>query len=91
MPSHARENFAYLTDNVTLHTQLVDAGCGIGFCLVGSDRPDRIRVLPDTYRLRYRVWVAMHENLKASRTHRAVFTQLARTLRERLQARRSGG
>lgn len=85
LPSFERADFGYLTDNVTLHTHLVDAGCGIGLCRVVNHRPDRVRVLAETYSLRYRVWLAMHENLKASRTHHAVFTHMARALKTRLQ------
>ncbi|HEY0254820.1 MAG TPA: LysR family transcriptional regulator, partial [Kofleriaceae bacterium] len=84
LPSFERNDFTYMTDNVTLYAHLVDAGCGIGLCRVVENRPDRVRVLAESYRLRYRVWVAMHENLKASRTHRAVFTHMTRALRQQL-------
>lgn len=81
LPAFDRDAFSYATDTIHLHKSLVDAGCGIGFCLVDRKRTDRIRILPDSYSLRFSVWVAMHEDLKSNRTFRALFRALAQSLK----------
>jgi len=60
------------------------AGLGVGYCQVGIGRrdPDLVPVLPSLVLARVGVWLAMHEDLRASRRIRALFGHLARELME---------
>lgn len=55
------------------------AGLGIGGCQVGIARrdPDLVPVLPEAFSFDLEVWVAMHEDLKASLRMRLMFDHLA--------------
>jgi len=71
--------FALRTDSHLAHLRAVQAGFGIGICQVALARrdPDLERVLPDAFALRLGVWLAMHEDQRASARCRAVFDGLA--------------
>jgi DNA-binding transcriptional LysR family regulator len=58
------------------------SGLGVGYCQVGVGRrdPDLVPVLPGLVLARIGVWLAMHEDLRASRRVRALFDHLAREL-----------
>jgi DNA-binding transcriptional LysR family regulator len=58
------------------------AGLGVGYCQVGVGRrdPDLVPVLPGLVLARIGIWLAMHEDLRASRGVRALFDHLAREL-----------
>lgn len=71
-----KANFTYMVNSPIMYSRLVDAGCGIGFCLADSKRTDRIRILEKYYNLRSEVWIAMHENLKTSQKYRLIFRLL---------------
>src|ERR1700757_420108 len=51
--------------------RLSDADCP------GAQDPDLVRLLPEAFELRLGVWLAMHENLRATPRCRAVFDGLA--------------
>ena len=70
-------SFSYMANSPVMYSRLVDADCGIGFCRVDLKRKDRIRVLASYYNLRSEVWIAMHENLRASRKYKVIFSALA--------------
>lgn len=75
--SFDRSSFSYMANSPMMYSRLVDAGCGVGFCRVDAKRKDRIRVLASYYNLRSEVWIAMHENLRASRKYKIIFSALA--------------
>jgi DNA-binding transcriptional LysR family regulator len=60
------------------------AGLGVGYCQIGVGRrdPDLIPVLPGLVLARIGVWLAMHEDLGASRRVRVLFDRLAKELIE---------
>lgn len=59
------------------------AGLGIGICpeLVAQRDESLIAILKDQFRIRYEVWLAMHEDLKHDRAVRATQKHLAAGLR----------
>jgi DNA-binding transcriptional LysR family regulator len=74
----SREMFALRTDNDLAAIAALRAGFGIGACQVGLARRDRtlVRVLAESFAFRLETWVAMHEDLRASRRCRVVFDAL---------------
>jgi len=76
-----RSNFTYMANSPIMYSRLVDAGCGIGFCRVDTKRKDRIRILANHYNLRSEVWIAMHENLRASQKYRLIFRTLGEEIK----------
>lgn len=62
------------------------AGLGVGYCQVGVGRrdPDLVPVLPGLVLAHIGIWLAMHEDLRATRRVRALFDHLARELVEYL-------
>jgi DNA-binding transcriptional LysR family regulator len=84
----SQHGIALTADLFTLRTdndlaQLAAMGFGIGVCQVGIARrePDFIQVLPDAFGFDLEVWVAMHEDLRATRRMRLMFDHLAAELR----------
>ncbi len=73
-----RESFAFRSDNDLAQLAAVRAGFGIGAVQLPIARraPDLVRVLEDQFRYEMEVWVAMHEDLKASRRMRLMFDWL---------------
>ena len=80
-PLLLRTDFSYACDSVALHSRFVDAGCGLGLCWVDRSRTDRIRILPDIHSAKFTLSVAMHEDLKKNRKYRAVFNEVANSLK----------
>lgn len=82
-PMLGRGAFALRTDSDLAQLAAIRAGFGIGICQVPIARrePDILPVLPDAFALDLPVWIVMHEDLKTSRRHRAVFDALAEGLR----------
>lgn len=71
--------FALRTDSDIAQWMAIRAGFGIGFCQVALARRERDieRVLPDIVDVKLGVWLAMHEDLRATPRCRAVFDGLA--------------
>lgn len=82
-PMLGRAAFALRTDSDLAQLAAIRAGFGIGICQVPIARrePDLVPVLADAFALNLPVWIVMHEDLKTSRRHRAVFDALAEGLR----------
>ncbi len=58
------------------------AGAGIRACqLALAQRDGLVPVLPDAFAPGFETWIAMHEDLRASRACRVVFDALAEGLR----------
>jgi DNA-binding transcriptional LysR family regulator len=74
-----RGMFALRTDSDLAQLAAVRAGFGIGVCQVGLARrdPSLVRVLPDAFSIGLETWLAMHEDLRASRRCRAASDALA--------------
>jgi DNA-binding transcriptional LysR family regulator len=77
-----RESFAFRSDNDLAQLAAVRAGFGIGAAQLPIARRDAdlVRVLEDQFRYEMEVWVAMHEDLKASRRMRLMFDWLVEGL-----------
>jgi DNA-binding transcriptional LysR family regulator len=60
----------------------IRAGFGIGVCqtIIVRGDPDLVHLFPDEFAPSLEVWIAMHEDLKASAPMRAVFDHLAGAL-----------
>ena len=80
--SLAREAFAFRSDNDLAQLAALRAGFGVGGCQAPIARrdPDLIPVLEDQFRADMEFWVAMHEDLKASRRMRLMFDWLVEGL-----------
>jgi DNA-binding transcriptional LysR family regulator len=76
-------HFAFRTDSDVAQLMAVRAGFGIGFCQTALARrnSDLEHVLPDAFRFKLPVWLAMHENLRTTPRCRAVFDGLAAGLK----------
>jgi DNA-binding transcriptional LysR family regulator len=74
--------FTLRTDNDLAQLAAIRAGFGIGVCQVGIARrePDFVPVLPDVFGFDLEVWIAMHEDLRATRRMRLMFDHLAAEL-----------
>jgi DNA-binding transcriptional LysR family regulator len=78
--------FSFRADSDIAQFRAINAGFGIGICQVGlaKQNPDLVRLLPEAFELKLDVWLAMHENLRATPRCRAVFDGLAASLAEYL-------
>jgi hypothetical protein len=67
--------FALRADSDIAQLMAIRSGFGVGLCQVALARrdPDLQRVLPEFFDLKLGVWLAMHENLRATARCRAVF------------------
>jgi DNA-binding transcriptional LysR family regulator len=81
-PEIARENFAFRCDSDLAQLAALRAGLGIGGCQHAIAHRDRhlVPVLPRELALSLEMWLAMHEDLRASRRVRLLFEHLAREL-----------
>jgi DNA-binding transcriptional LysR family regulator len=87
-PMLASVTYALRTDSNLAQLAALRAGAGIGACqtaLAASD-PDLVRVLPRAFEAALETFVAMHENLRASRRCRAVFDALVTGLTSYLKS-----
>lgn len=75
-----RERFAVRTDSDLAQLALLRAGAGISACQPGIAGPDLVRILSDEFHFDLEVWVAMHEDLRATRRMRLMFDFLAEGL-----------
>src|SRR5262249_50759480 len=82
-PGFENARFAFRADSDVAQLAAIRAGFGIGFCQLGLARrnPELERVLPGAFQLRLGVWLAMHENLRATPRCRAMFDGLTEGLR----------
>lgn len=78
----SRESFAFRCDSGVAQLMAVKAGFGIGACQLGlaAAEPDLVRVLPEVVEFGYEMWLAMHEDLRATRRVRLLFDHLAEGL-----------
>ena len=78
--------FSFRADSDIAQLRAIKAAFGIGICQVGlaKQNPDLVRLLPEAFELKLGVWLAMHENLRATPRCRAVFDGLAASLAEYL-------
>jgi DNA-binding transcriptional LysR family regulator len=74
-----RGMFTLLADSDLAQLAAIRAGCGIGVCQVGLARRDAglVRVLPAAFSVGLETWLAMHEDLRASRRCRVAYDALA--------------
>jgi len=74
-----REMFALRTDSDLAQLAAIRAGFGIGVCQVGLARrdPSLVRLLPEAFSIGLETWLAMHEDLRASRRCRVAFDALS--------------
>jgi DNA-binding transcriptional LysR family regulator len=87
----SREMFAFRSDSDLAQLAAIRAGFGVGACQTGIARrdPDLRPVLTDVFRFDLEVWVAMHEDLKASLRMRLMFDALADGLKTYVAASRA--
>jgi DNA-binding transcriptional LysR family regulator len=86
VPGADAMHFSFRADSDIAQFRAIKAGFGIGICQAGLAKqdPDLMRLLPETFELRLDVWLAMHENLRATPRCRAVFDGLATSLSDYL-------
>ncbi len=74
-----RDMFALRCDSDIAQVAMVRAGFGIGGCqsIVAEKDPDLVRVLPNELRFELETWLAMHEDLRATRRVRLLYDHLA--------------
>jgi DNA-binding transcriptional LysR family regulator len=74
-----REQFGFRCDSDPAQLAALCAGVGIGGCqkVLALPRPELIPVLPNEVQFSLEIWLAMHENLKATRRVRLLFEHLA--------------
>jgi DNA-binding transcriptional LysR family regulator len=77
-----RDAFAFRCDSDVGQLAALRAGLGIGGCqhAIAARDPDLVPVLPDQLRYEIEMWLAMHEDLRASRRVRLLFDHLVETL-----------
>jgi DNA-binding transcriptional LysR family regulator len=77
-----RESFAFRADSHLAQLAAIRAGLGIGICQTAIARrdPDLVHVLPNHFAMELDMWLAMHEDLRASLPMRAVLDHLATAL-----------
>ena len=77
-----REDFALRCDSHLAQLAAIRAGFGIGICQTIIARGDRdlVHLFPNEFAPSLEVWIAMHEDLRASPPLRAVFDHLATAL-----------
>ncbi len=82
-PMLGRAAFALRTDSDLAQLAAIRAGLGIGFCqeVIAAREPELVPVLADAFSLDLPVAIVMHEDLKASAPHRAVFDALVEGMR----------
>jgi DNA-binding transcriptional LysR family regulator len=72
-------HFAFRADSDIAQWRAIKAGFGIGICQVALAKQDSalVPLLPGVFEFKLGVWLAMHENLRATPRCRAVFDGLA--------------
>ncbi len=79
VPGADRLHYCLRADSDVAQWRAIETGFGIGICQTGLARrnPNLVHLLPDAFALKLGVWLAMHENLRATPRCRAVFDGLA--------------
>lgn len=74
-----RDMFGFRCDSDTAQVAALRAGVGIGGCQVNlaPRTPDLVPVLPKMVQFELEMWIAMHEDLKATRRVRLLFDHVA--------------
>lgn len=75
----SREQFGFRCDSDPAQLAALRAGLGIGGCQVNlaARMPELVPVLPKALKFELELWIAMHEDLKATRSARLLFDHLA--------------
>lgn len=86
VPGAETLRYAFRADSDIAQWRAIKAGFGVGICQVRLAKPDRdlVHLLPAAFELQLGVWLAMHENLRATPRCRAVFDGLASGLADYL-------
>jgi DNA-binding transcriptional LysR family regulator len=89
-PALTRDLFAFRSDSDLAQLAAVRAGFGIGGVQHGIARrdPNLVQVLAEVFTFELEAWVAMHEDLKASRRMRLMFDHLVAGLTDYVKASR---
>ncbi len=84
-----REDFRFRCDSDLAQLAALRAGIGIGGCQENIARrtPELVAVLPNAIQYALEVWLAMHEDLKATRRVRLIFDRLATGLTDFVRGR----
>jgi hypothetical protein len=79
VPGAQAIRFSFRADSDIAQLRAIKAAFGIGICQaeLAKQDPDLMRVLPEAFELKLGIWLAMHENLRATSRCRAVFDGLA--------------
>jgi len=79
-----KENFPIMTENHTVHWELVKQGVAIGIMLtdIGDAEPKVTRILPNHDTYNGELWLVVHSELKTNRRVKTVFDFLADALSE---------
>jgi DNA-binding transcriptional LysR family regulator len=79
-----RESFGFRCDNDAAQLAALRAGVGIGGCQknLAARMPGLVAVLPQAVEFKLEIWLAMHEDLKATRRVRELYDHLAAGLRD---------
>ena len=87
LPEVEQVRFALRADSTIAQFRAIQAGFGIGICQTGlaAADPDLVRLLADSFDVQLGVWLAMHENLRATLRCRAAFDGLARGLTDHIR------
>ncbi|HYZ64439.1 MAG TPA: LysR family transcriptional regulator [Acetobacteraceae bacterium] len=85
-----RGMFTLRTDSDLAQLAAIRTGCGIGVCQVGLAQRDAqlVRVLPTAFSVKLETWLAMHEDLRASRRCRVAYDALAAGLSDYIASAR---
>ncbi|MDX1737954.1 MAG: LysR family transcriptional regulator [Alphaproteobacteria bacterium] len=78
------KNFPYISENHTVHWEIVRQGLGIApmpFCM-GDNEPGVSRILPDLTPMMFPLWVVVHKDLMLSKRVKFVFDTLVEKLAE---------
>jgi DNA-binding transcriptional LysR family regulator len=86
VPGAETLRYAFRADSDIAQWRAIQAGFGVGICQVRLAKPDRdlVHLLAEAFELQLGVWLAMHENLRATPRCRAVFDGLASGLADYL-------
>src|SRR5262249_40118976 len=82
-----RGQFGFRSDDATVQLAALRAGAGIGACYVSMARrdPDLVPVLQRAFTFKREMWLAIHEDAKATRRIRLLFDHLADGLKAYLK------
>jgi DNA-binding transcriptional LysR family regulator len=84
-----RDDFTFRTDSHLAQLAAIRAGFGIGICqtAIAQRNINLIHLMPKDLAIDLEVWIAMHEDLRASPPMRAIFDHLASALARYVRAK----